>query len=77
MQLTEHSFDIVAEGQMKGNAHNNKQREVILDMLKNSQSYLISLNKILNKIEVKRNMKNILKHPRSSIKRILKIIFTK
>lgn len=77
VQLTEYTFEIATEGQMKENAHISKQRETIFNMLKNSQSDLISLNKILNKTEVKRNMKNILKHPRSSIKRILKIIFTK
>lgn len=76
-QLVTHNFNVVAEGQMKENAHKNKQREVILSKLQCKQNDIMSFKKVLNKIALKRNFNSLLKHPRSSMIGILKIIFTK
>lgn len=77
VELIIHPFDIVAEGQMKENAHINRQRTVILSKLQCLQSDIISLKQILDNIALKRNISSLLKHPRSSMIGILKIIFTK
>lgn len=76
-QFTEHPFEVVAEGQMKENAYMIINRELILNKLKQSNTDIITLKKILDKIELKRNLNNIYRHPRSSIIRILKIILHK
>lgn len=76
-QLTEHPFEVVAEGQMKENAYMIINRELILNKLKQSNTDIITLKKILDKIELKKNLNNIYRHPRSSIIRILKIILHK
>lgn len=76
-QLTEHPFEVVAEGQMKENAYMIRERELILNKLKQSNTDIITLKKILDKIELKKNLNNIYRHPRSSIIRILKIILHK
>ena len=76
-QLVTHKFEVVAEGQMKENAHKNKQREVILSKLQCKQNDIMSFKKVLNKIALTRNFNSLLKHPRSSMIGILKIIFTK
>lgn len=76
-QLITHKFDVVAEGQMKKNAHKNKQRAIVLSKLRNQQNDIVSLKKVLDKIALTRNINRLLKHPRSSIIGIIKIIFTK
>lgn len=76
-QLITHKFDVVAEGQMKNNAHKNKQRSIVLSKLQNQQNDIVSLKKVLDKIALTRNINSLIKHPRSSMIGILKIIFTK
>lgn len=76
-QLITHKFDVVAEGQMIENAHKNKQRVIVLSKLRSQQNDIISLKKVLNKIALTRNFNSLLKHPRSSMIGILKIIFTR
>lgn len=76
-QLIAHTFDVVAEGQMKVNAHLSKQRAIILSKLQCQQNNIASLKNILDKIALKRNINSLFKHPRSSMIGILKILFTK
>lgn len=77
IQTNEHPFEIVAEGQMKENAKIVEQRDLILNKLQNSQSEITIFKNILDKIEINKNLKNILRHPRSSMIGILKIILRK
>ena len=77
IKLIEHSFEIVAEGQLKGKILVTKYREEILQSLKNTQINIISLNGTLDKIMLKRSVRNLVKHPRSSLKSIIKFILRK
>lgn len=74
VQLEVHPFDIVAEGQMKKNAHITKMREYMLDMIKKNQSDNIGLKKLLIKLTLNRAIRNVFKHPRSSIVLFFKLL---
>ena len=76
-KLVEHPFEVVAEGQIKENVNMNNQRELVLNNLQYPSISIIALKKIIDKIELKRNLINLPRHPRSSIMRILKIILHK
>lgn len=76
-KLVEHQFEVVAEGQMKENANMNNQRELVLNNLQHPSISIIALKKIIDRIELKRNLINLPRHPRASIIRILKIILHK
>ena len=77
IKLIEHSFEIVAEGQLKGKILVTKYREEILQSLKNTKINIISLNGTLDKIMLKRSVRNLVKHPCSSLKSIIKFILRK
>ena len=74
IQITEHSFETIAEGQMRTSAKLIKQRIILLQMLKTQQITFHEIKKFLDKISLIQHLKNILRQPRSSVKGILKII---
>lgn len=75
-ELIEHPFNTVAEGQIRNCIKLTSTRQIIIQKLQNAQHNIITLKKTINNLYLKRNFKNILKHPRSSIISIIKIIFS-
>lgn len=75
-ELIEHPFNTVAEGQIRNCIKLTSTRQIIIQKLQNTQHNIITLKKTINNLYLKRNFKNILKHPRSSIISIIKIIFS-
>lgn len=73
-ELKEHPFVVVAEGQMKKCAQQVEQRGLILEKLREKDTSISTLRKVIDNIALRKNVKNLFKHPRSSVKLILKIV---
>lgn len=70
--LVEHSFEVVAEGQMKENAHKAADYEWVMKELQSTSVDLKRIGVLLDKARAKRIQIDRIKHPLRAIKNIIK-----